>query len=166
MCKRVVVNMRVKAVCLAVAIWLAAAMPMGAQAPEAFDVASVKLNKTGLRLQETSDSSTAPEVHKTAQGFSYKATPLSPLSLVLSQQVGRTVVDKTGLSGRYDFSLQYALERTARGTPEGPEPAADPDGLPSVYTALQEQLGLKLESQKGQVEFIVVDRAERPTDNQ
>jgi len=50
-----------------------------------------------------------------------------------------------------------------RGVLEGREPASNPDDLPSIFTALQEQLGLKLESQKGPVEFIVVDHAERPS---
>jgi uncharacterized protein (TIGR03435 family) len=120
--------------------------------------------KNGPKLQETTDPSPTPDLHKTARGFSYKATPLSTLTLILSQQVGRTVVDKTGLTGRYDFSLEYAIDRTGRGNPETSEPSPDPDGLPSVYTALQEQLGLKLESQKGPVEFIVVDHAEKPVE--
>jgi uncharacterized protein (TIGR03435 family) len=95
----------------------------------------------------------------------YKSATMPSLTLVLSQQLDRPVVDKTGLTGRYDFSLEYALERTGRGVVEGREPAPDPDGLPSIFTAVQEQLGLKLEPQKGPIAFIVVDHAEKPSAN-
>jgi Protein of unknown function (DUF3738) len=57
-------------------------------------------------------------------------------------------VDETGLSGRYDFTLEYALESAGSGRSEGGEPVQSPDGLPSIFTTLQEQVGLKLESQK------------------
>jgi uncharacterized protein (TIGR03435 family) len=90
---------------------------------------------------------------------------MSLLALILSQQLDRTVVDMTGLNGRYDFSLDYTAERVGRGALEGRDPAPNPDGLPSIFTAVQEQLGLKLESQKGPVEFIVVDHAEEPGGN-
>jgi len=88
---------------------------------------------------------------------------MSTLTLVLSQQVGLTVIDKTGLKGRYDFSLAYERGRAGRRGPNGSESAPSADGLPSVFIALQEQLGLKLESQRGPVEFIVVDHAEMPS---
>ena len=67
----------------------------------------------------------------------------------LSQAVGRVVIDKTGLTGAFDLDLQFAPE---------------PDD-PSLFTALQEQLGLKLESTKGQVDVLVIDRVERPTED-
>ena len=69
----------------------------------------------------------------------------------------REVVDRTGLSGAFDFELRYAPD-SVRAT------AADPTQLlPDVFTALQEQLGLKLESQRGPVEYLVIERIERPT---
>lgn len=68
----------------------------------------------------------------------------------------REVVDRTGLSGTFDFELRYAPD-SVRAT------AADPTQLlPDVFTALQEQLGLKLESQRGSVEYLVIERIERP----
>lgn len=66
---------------------------------------------------------------------------------------GRMVIDRTGVAGDYDFTLEFALER-----PGGP----GVDDKPNIFTALQEQLGLKLESARGQVEFVVVDHIERP----
>ena len=74
----------------------------------------------------------------------------------ISGNEGRKVVDKTGLSGEYDITLSYADDRRAAGGQQ--------DG-PSLFTALQEQLGLKLESQKGPVEVLVIDHAEKPSEN-
>lgn len=80
----------------------------------------------------------------------------------LSQQLGRPVIDETGLNGTYDFVLDYAPEP---GTPAIDEPAARELSLPSIFTALQEQLGLKLESTKATVEILVIDHAQRPSEN-
>jgi uncharacterized protein (TIGR03435 family) len=83
----------------------------------------------------------------------------------LAAMSGRTVIDRTGLTGKYDFKLQWTPDAP---TPmRGPdEPAADNAPGPSLFSALQEQLGLKLESQKGPVEILVIDSAERPSENQ
>ena len=78
--------------------------------------------------------------------------PVALLTRFLSGQVGRTIIDQTGLSGKYDLTLTYAPEM------------GDLSG-PSLFTALQEQLGLKLESGKGPVDVVVVDSAERPSEN-
>jgi uncharacterized protein (TIGR03435 family) len=77
--------------------------------------------------------------------------PLSLFATGLSQIVGRTVVDRTGLAGNWAFELTYASE---------PSPDAD---APSLFTAVQEQLGLKLEATTGPVDLLVVDRVQRPT---
>lgn len=86
------------------------------------------------------------------------------LAVQLSQSLGRTVQDKTGLTANYyDFTLEWSPE----GQPLGPkdnETAPPPDG-PTLFTALQEQLGLKLESTKGPVEVLVIERVEKPTEN-
>ena len=82
----------------------------------------------------------------------------------LSGFVGRPVVDRTGLNGGFDFNLTWTPEQTPQGPrPLGaPEPPpVDPNG-PSLFTALREQLGLKLESTKGPVDVLVIDRAEKP----
>ena len=72
----------------------------------------------------------------------------------LSNVIGRTVVDRTGLRGDFDLSLIYTPETAAA------QPLSD---MPSLFTAIQEQLGLKLESDRGPVEVFVIDRVERPT---
>jgi uncharacterized protein (TIGR03435 family) len=75
----------------------------------------------------------------------------------------RPVVDKTGLTGRYDFDLEWAPDETQFG---GEVPAAAPEApSPPLFTAIQEQLGLRLEATKGPVAALVVDKAERPSEN-
>jgi uncharacterized protein (TIGR03435 family) len=98
--------------------------------------------------------------------------PITQLVDVLSRFTGRIVVDKTNLTGKYDINLEYTPDQ---GQILGPPPGGGPNGLPSLppidpngpslFTALQEQFGLKLESQKGPVEMIVVDHIERPSEN-
>jgi uncharacterized protein (TIGR03435 family) len=75
--------------------------------------------------------------------------------------IGRQVVDKTGLTGYYDMDLEFKF---SFGPPGAAPAAADPQG-PSIFTAIQEQFGLKLESAKGKADLIVVDAAEHPSDN-
>jgi uncharacterized protein (TIGR03435 family) len=82
-------------------------------------------------------------------------------------------LDQTGLKGNYDFALQWTPDQAQAAMPTGPagvNPGADaappPDTSgPSIFTAIQEQLGLKLESTKGPVESIVIDHIERPSEN-
>jgi uncharacterized protein (TIGR03435 family) len=102
----------------------------------------------------------------TAQGI-----PISNLVRLLSRQLGRKVIDKTGLTGIYDFTLKWTPDQNTPmfgGPGGGPAPAdaAPPDSSgPSLFTAIQEQLGLKLESQKGPVDMIVIDHVEKPSEN-
>lgn len=83
----------------------------------------------------------------------------------LSRQVGRHVIDKTGLTGPYNFALTFMPEQNAvAASPEAGESASEPSRA-SIYTALQEQLGLKLESAKGPVSHLFVDHIERPSED-
>jgi bla regulator protein BlaR1 len=99
-----------------------------------------------------------------------KRTKTSVLAKMLASTLGRSVVDQTGLTGDYDFTMEWVPDMGEsmgpKGLPEGPPKEAPqaPDG-PSLFTAIQEQLGLKLESQKGPVEMFVIDRAARPSEN-
>ena len=83
----------------------------------------------------------------------------------LMPNVGRPVVDRTGLSGAFDIDLTWTPDQQPINTmPNMPMPPIDPNG-PSLFTALQEQLGLKLEAQRGPVDVLVVESVERPQQN-
>jgi uncharacterized protein (TIGR03435 family) len=96
--------------------------------------------------------------------------PMEMLAVVLTTILNRPVQDKTGLTGNYDFTLTWTPDDTQNQGPPGafngqpPLPAPDPNG-PSIFTAIQDQLGLKLESGKGPIEIIVIDHVERPSGN-
>jgi uncharacterized protein (TIGR03435 family) len=99
----------------------------------------------------------------------------SQISEMLANQLGRPVVDQTGLKGSYDFELEFAPDETVHmpgmKTPSedggGPNMGGASEGSgPSLLMAVQEQLGLKLESKKGPIDLLVVDAAEKvPTEN-
>jgi uncharacterized protein (TIGR03435 family) len=82
------------------------------------------------------------------------------LDFLVFPTVDRPIIDKTGISGRFNFHLAYA-NPTLGGDPAAP---SDPVG-PSIFTAVQEQLGLKLEPTKGPGEFLIIDHVERPSEN-
>jgi uncharacterized protein (TIGR03435 family) len=100
--------------------------------------------------------------------------PIHMLAEALGRQPdvgGRLVLDETGIKGNYDFTLHWAaqapraLEASAgNDQAAGNGPPADSSG-PSIFTAIQEQLGLKLESTKGPVEMLVIDNVEKPSEN-
>jgi len=82
---------------------------------------------------------------------------LDRLAYSLSGRLSRTVVDKTGLTGNYDLSLTWS--------PDDGSTTASDSSAPSLFTALQEQLGLRLQPAKGPVETLVVDHVEMPSEN-
>jgi uncharacterized protein (TIGR03435 family) len=97
---------------------------------------------------------------------------LTMFANVLSRLLGRVVLDKTGLTGKYDFTLRWTPDEGQGGAPfpggpkEGPDGAPPPEASgPSLFTAVQEQLGLKLESQKAPLEILVIEHVERPSEN-
>ena len=83
------------------------------------------------------------------------------LAVTLSLALETVVTDETGLTGDYEISMTYAPERSRLAR----APDADPGERPSLFTAVQEQLGLKLESRRGPVPVLVIDRIERPVDD-
>jgi bla regulator protein blaR1 len=127
--------------------------------------------KNGPKLQEAKPGDTYPNGLKSVEGgragpgillmgldigqMIGQGVTTARLARGLSAQLGRPVVDKTGLTASYDLRLSWKDED---------DDQADPNGA-SLFTAIQEQLGLKLESGKGPVEVIVVDRIERPSAN-
>jgi uncharacterized protein (TIGR03435 family) len=91
------------------------------------------------------------------------ARPLSDLATILSRRVARPVVDRTGLDGFYDAELRWTADARS-SAPLTQVPAAPDDGV-SVFTALQEQLGLRLQGERVDTEFLIIERAERPAEN-
>ena len=92
---------------------------------------------------------------------------MASFAQTLSRFAGGIVVDKTNLPGTYDADLSYALDPGINGfgrdLPQpGPPAVANSDG-PSIFAAVQEQLGLKLESTKASVDVLVIDSAEKPS---
>jgi uncharacterized protein (TIGR03435 family) len=94
------------------------------------------------------------------------AMPVSELAFVLGNIVGRPMVDKTALTGTFDIHLEFARDQALQGTPaiDVAPPTPDPTGV-TVFTAVREQLGLKLESAKGPVEVLVIDSVSKPSEN-
>jgi uncharacterized protein (TIGR03435 family) len=107
-------------------------------------------------------------------GMTLQATASTMPGLVrmLSNQIGSTVVDKTGMTGTYDYTLSFMPDQGV-GPMMGPANGAGPDGGkqapepvgPSLFTAVQEQLGLKLVAQKEKVDVIVIDAIAQPSAN-
>lgn len=97
------------------------------------------------------------------RGLAGKNIPINYFAFVLSRVLDRNVIDKTGLEGFYDITLDFV--RDFQGVrPDGAPPPPPADG-PSIFTALREQLGLRLVSARGPVEHLVIERAERPSAN-
>ncbi len=134
----------------------------------------LRVGKNGPKLTEsvTTDLNVIREKHPNAgalpggmvivegeggPGMTVYGATMASLSALMFKMVGRSIEDKTGLTGRYDISLRLDFS-----TPPGGE---RPDTESVVIAALQEQLGLKLEAAKGTVETLVIDHIERPTEN-
>ena len=104
--------------------------------------------------------------HSGRGSLDVKSFSMSDLAQDLRYSAGRIVVDKTGLTGRYDFSLRWSPTSdaaSATGQPASTQPSDSP--YPPIFTALQEQLGLKLEPMKYPLDTIVVDHVELPSEN-
>lgn len=89
-------------------------------------------------------------------------TTMANLAIALRPTAGRFIVNKTGLSGSYSVAMNFDMTAALKGPGVA---ASTPDAAPSVFTALQEQLGLKLESSRAPRETLIIDRLERPTAN-
>ena len=134
-------------------------------------VYALVVDKTGPKLAPAAEGTAPGPMIRVGRGhLDGKGLPLQMLVHQISQQLGRRVIDKTGLTGTYDIVLDWTPEPGQGGNPLGGPPspdaiqAADNSG-PSIFTALQEQLGLRLESQKGPVPILVIDSVEKPSEN-
>jgi uncharacterized protein (TIGR03435 family) len=126
------------------------------------------VDKSGPRLTENHN----PEnfdipIRPTGRGrFEATHSSTSYFSWSLSQRLDRPVIDETGLTGFYDFKLEWTPEPSP-GLAAAPDAAANlpPSNGPDLFTAVREQLGLKLDSRKGPIEVMVIDHVERPSEN-
>ena len=124
----------------------------------------LEIAKGGTKMKESKPDDPGPKGNFLTgrSGLESHGSSIESLTHQLAFLLGRTVLDKTGLTGAYDYSLAWVPDDSQ---PEaGNAPSPDASG-PSLFTALQEQLGLKLESQKGPVDVIVIDHIERPSEN-
>ena len=136
-----------------------------AQTVDAYDLVA---DESGAKLQPVGEQPRT--MHLGPGELTSSGAPVELLAAQLSARLGLPVVDKTGLKGNYAFHLHWtpdkkqdeALEQS--GEPVAPEPPADASG-PSLLTALQEQLGLKLEPQTEPVRMLVIDHVEAPAEN-
>jgi uncharacterized protein (TIGR03435 family) len=94
-----------------------------------------------------------------------EGSPIAQFTSLLALTAGRAIVNKTGLTGRYDIDLTYVPERPGPGFATDNAPAANDPNAPSLFTALQEQLGLKLERDQQPQDVLVIERVERPTED-
>ncbi len=95
----------------------------------------------------------------------FNGAPISTLAKLISQVIGRPVLDHTGLNGKYEFTLNWAPEEfELPAVAQRDNTSSEPSGI-SIFTLLQQQLGLKLESSKSPVEVLIIDHIEPPTPN-
>lgn len=120
------------------------------------------IGKNGSRLKEVAESSGQFPIHGAPGDMSFNGVHLGALSEFLSMTLGNPVRDKTGLAGNYSFSLRW-MPNEHEFRPDIPV-TFDPNA-PSLATALQEQLGLKLESAKVSIPVIMIDSVRRPSEN-
>jgi uncharacterized protein (TIGR03435 family) len=119
--------------------------------------------KGGVKLTESHDETGDTGVRIEGPGrISGVRGTMAMLAGALSKPVQRRVIDQTGLTGAYTFKLQFVPDNPRKLSPDADAPP--PDG-PSIFTALEEQLGLTLKTTKGPVDSIVIDRAVKPAAN-
>lgn len=106
--------------------------------------------------QATKDGDMSTNGSNTQVKITARKASMESLAKALSSRVDRTVINKTGLTGNFDLDLQWSRE-------DSPDSGAD--APPDIFTAIEEQLGLKLEPAKGPVDTLVVDHAEIPSEN-
>ena len=125
-------------------------------------VYSLVVAKGGPKFKPSEANGTTIDTGRSRIHVQGSDNTIALLARELAQSLGRVVLDNTGIDGRYDLTLRWTPD-------DGPPPmlngAPDPNAPPELFTAIQEQLGLKLESTKGPVSVIVVDHAAMPSVN-
>jgi uncharacterized protein (TIGR03435 family) len=128
---------------------------------------ALAIAKGGPKLKSRSDDAKGISQFGESTGeVKWVNSPLTDLKFLLGRETGRPVVDHTGLTGKYDFVLEYTpSSRAATSSAASSSAGTDESGRPSIFTALEEQLGLKLVPLKQAVEVLVVDSIEQPSEN-
>ncbi|MGB6946369.1 MAG: TIGR03435 family protein [Bryobacteraceae bacterium] len=133
---------------------------------------AVRIAKTGAKIIRSQDDPKGlPGFYfgRAAAGttLTFRNSPMSQVTAVLQNIMDKPVVDQSGLTEKYDFTLTFTLDPAQAVRLGGaPTPAADnPDAAPDVFAAFEQQLGLKLESAKAPVDVMVIDKVERPSEN-
>jgi len=125
--------------------------------------------KAGVKFAKSDATGNLPGLGGTGPGgiFVRNATMGDFAGFLQSRVLERPVVDQTSLDGRYDFQLKWTPDaaQLAQFGPNAPPPPSSPDAPPDLFAAVQQQLGLKLESTKAPVEVLVIDRVQKPSEN-
>jgi uncharacterized protein (TIGR03435 family) len=135
-------------------------------------VYAITIAKTGAKITKSQDDPKALpgwNFGRSASGttFTFRNSPLSQVAALLQNSLDKPVVDHSGLSERYDFTVTFTPDPAQAAMLGGPPPPAanNPDAAPDLFTAFQQQLGLKLESTKAPVDVMVIDKVGRPSEN-
>jgi uncharacterized protein (TIGR03435 family) len=134
-----------------------------------FSIYELTVGRSGPKLKESTSPPTDPAqlistVYPERIVLPARNTTMAEFATLMQRAIlDRPVVDKTGLFGRYDFDLEWAPDESQFGG-EVPPPPAETPAAP-LFTAIQEQLGLKLEATRGPVSALVIDKAQRPSAN-
>ncbi|HXJ39327.1 MAG TPA: TIGR03435 family protein [Bryobacteraceae bacterium] len=131
-------------------------------------VYALVIGKNGPKMKASAPEARGPMTQMGVGRLTVVQGEMADLARSLIGPLGRSVIDDTGIKGSYDLKLEW--------TPDSGPPAGPPEGAerrevsisadgPLIFTAIQEQLGLKLEPRRGPVEFYIIDRAEKPGEN-
>ncbi len=135
-------------------------------------VYELSVDRRGSKVQRAKESETNADVRVGTGLIQLTKATAATFASQLSYALGRPVIDKTSLSGEFNFALEWTPEPgeddgpTTSGLPPGtPAEAASTQDGPSIFTAIQQQLGLRLKSARGPVDVIVIDHVQIPADN-
>jgi uncharacterized protein (TIGR03435 family) len=127
---------------------------------------ALSIAKNGHKLRPPKDPGAPPHMSTSPDEVNGTSVDLRFLTNSLASLLGRYVRDETGLTGSFDFNMKWTPDTSQRlGAPRSDEVNADEQGRGSIFVALQEQLGLKLEAKRGPVPVFVVEKIDRPTEN-
>ena len=144
-------------------------------------VYALVVGKSGSKMKESDPEARGPQIRMGHGSLTATKINMDMFARELSRQVGKTVLNETGLKGDYNLELTFTPEGPTGGGPGGPGGEGPPGGAagpggagpgpapggdaPTVFTAVQEQLGLKLDSKKAPVALFIVDKLEKPEEN-